>query len=167
MIKIALRNFLKAPTTDPYPFGETFVPKELRGKPIVNDKACTACKTCEYVCPSGAIKIEKKENKYIHTIWYNSCCYCGNCEFFCPTGAIFLTDDFHTANIQKEKYSFISSVEINEIKCELCGINFVPATKELLDRAYPKVNEKILKLTKICPQCRKKQSFLKNYQIKE
>jgi len=124
-IKIAIRNLLKGPTTDPYPFGETFIPENLRGKLKVDANACTACGTCEEVCPSGAIHITNNDNIYVHTTWYNSCCYCGNCEFFCPTGAIKLTNDFHTANSEKEKYKFINVATIAKVKCEKCSEYFM------------------------------------------
>jgi formate hydrogenlyase subunit 6/NADH:ubiquinone oxidoreductase subunit I len=162
-IKITVRNFLKGPTTDPYPFGETFVPDDLRGKPIVNEDACTACGTCENVCPSNAISIKKDGDTYTHTIWYNTCCYCGNCEFFCPTGAIFLTNDFHTANVEEEKYGFTHIAKIQEVECTMCKAKFVSATKELLDRAYKNIDEKAAKLTNLCPSCRKKSAFERVY----
>jgi len=158
-LKIAIRNLLKGPTTDPYPFGETFIPQQLRGKLKVNAKSCTACGTCEEVCPSGAIHITENENAYLHTTWYNSCCFCGNCEFFCPTGAIKLTNDFHTANTQEEKYKFITVAAINKVKCEKCGEYFSAPTKELLTRAYPSYNNGVAKFLKLCPQCRRIEAF--------
>ncbi|GAX88219.1 conserved hypothetical protein [Lebetimonas natsushimae] len=163
-LKIAIRNLLKGPVTDPYPFGKTFIPNKLRGKLKVDPKACTACGTCEEVCPSGAIHITKNENVYVHTTWYNTCCFCGNCEFFCPTGAIKLTNDFHTANTEEEKYRFTTVALISEIKCESCGEMFVPASEALLKRAYPNVNDTIRELTKLCPKCRRKKAFERLYQ---
>ncbi|WP_024790418.1 4Fe-4S binding protein [Lebetimonas sp. JH292] len=162
-LKIAIRNLLKGPVTDPYPFGDTFIPDKLRGKLKVDAKACTACGTCEEVCPSGAIHITKNENAYVHTTWYNTCCFCGNCEFFCPTGAIKLTNDFHTANTEEEKYRFTTVAVISEIKCESCGRMFVPASEALLKRAYPNVNETIKELTKLCSKCRQKKAFERLY----
>jgi formate hydrogenlyase subunit 6/NADH:ubiquinone oxidoreductase subunit I len=158
-LKIAIRNLLKGPTTDPYPFGPTFIPEKLRGKLKVDANACTACGTCEEVCPSGAIHITKNGHLFVHTTWYNTCCYCGNCEFFCPTGAIKLTNDFHTANTQEEKYKFITTAVISEVKCEKCGNYFMAPTKELLERSYPSVKEPIEELAKICPECRRKLAF--------
>jgi len=162
-LKIAIRNLLKGPVTDPYPFGKTFVPQKLRGKLKVNAKACTACGTCEEVCPSGAIHITKNNNVYVHTTWYNTCCFCGNCEFFCPTGAIKLTNDFHTANTKEEKYHFTTIAIIPEIKCEGCGRMFVPASEELLKKSYPHFDETVKKLTNFCPKCRQKQAFERLY----
>ena len=158
-IKIAIRNLLKGPRTDPYPFGETFIPENLRGKLKVDANACTACGTCEEVCPSGAIHITKNDNIYVHTTWYNSCCYCGNCEFFCPTGAIKLTNDFHTANTEKEKYKFINVATIAKVKCEKCSEYFMAPSEELLKRAYPNLNDSIKRFLTLCPKCRQKEAF--------
>ena len=161
--KITIRNLLKGPVTDPYPFGETFTPDKLRGKPIVDATKCTACKICEEVCPSSAIKIVNEDKKYVHIVWYNTCCFCGNCEYFCPTGAIKLTNDFHTANTKEEKYSFFTTTEIEKIKCEGCGEYFMPASQELVKRAYPTANENMNDLFKLCPKCRQKKSFKRLY----
>ncbi len=161
--KIAIRNLLKAPVTDPYPFGPTFVPEKLRGKLKVEANACTACGTCKEVCPSGAIHITKNGHIYVHTTWYNTCCFCGNCEFFCPTGAIKLTNDFHTANTESEKYSFVTTAFIAEIKCEECGKYFTAATDALIKRAYPHINTKIEENLKLCFECRRKKAFERLY----
>ena len=158
-LKIAIRNLLKGPTTDPYPFGPTFIPDKLRGKLKVDANACTACGTCEEVCPSGAIHITKNDSVYVHTTWYNTCCYCGNCEFFCPTGAIKLTNDFHTANTEEEKFKFITTAVISEIECESCAELFMPPSVELLIRAYPNLNNGVKELAKLCPKCRQKKAF--------
>ncbi len=158
-LKIAIRNLLKGPTTDPYPFGETFVPENLRGRLSVEASACTACGTCEEVCPSGAIHITKNGSVYLHTVWYNTCCYCGNCEFFCPTGAIKLTNNFHTANTEEEKFKFITVATISEIECEICKKKFMPPSEELLKRAYPNMVKGVENFRTLCPDCRRKQAF--------
>ncbi|GAB6045161.1 4Fe-4S binding protein [Caminibacter profundus] len=162
-LKIAIRNLLKGPTTDPYPFGKTFVPDKLRGKLKVDAAICTACATCEEVCPSGAIHITKNENVYVHTTWYNTCCFCGNCEFFCPTGAIKLTNDFHTANTEQEKYKFITVAIISEKECKRCFKKFVPATKPLIEKSYPCISDDINELLEFCPECRRKLAFERLY----
>jgi formate hydrogenlyase subunit 6/NADH:ubiquinone oxidoreductase subunit I len=162
-LKIAFRNLLKGPTTDPYPFGETFIPENLRGRLSVDASICTACGTCQEVCPSGAINITKEDGVYLHTVWYNTCCYCGNCEFFCPTGAIVLSNNFHTANVQEDKYKFTTTAQIHEVECAKCAKKFVPATMPLIEKSYPSVNDRILEITRLCPECRKKSAFERLY----
>ncbi len=163
-LKIAIKNFLKGPVTDPYPFGKTFIPEKLRGKLKVDASICTACGTCQEVCPSSAIKITKNKNAFIHTTWYNTCCFCGNCEYFCPTGAIKLTNDFHTVNTKEEKYKFVNIAVIAQKECSICGKKFVPATAPLIQKSFPRVNKEIAKLIAVCPECRKKLAFERLYQ---
>ncbi|WP_456381287.1 4Fe-4S dicluster domain-containing protein [Hydrogenimonas sp.] len=167
MIKIVVRNILKGPVTDPYPFGPTFEPEALRGKPVVDAAACTACRTCETVCPSGAIRISEEDGVFVHTVWYNTCCYCGNCEFFCPTGAIVLSQDYHTANDAAQKYRYTSVARIERTECAMCGTRFVASTPELSARAYPNPSGRVAEVVRLCPACRKKLAFQKFYQESE
>ena len=152
----------KNPTKLETIFNDFDAPKSYRGRMRVNEQKCTACRTCETVCPSGAIKITKVLEGYKHTIWHNTCCFCGNCSYFCPTGAIFPTNDFHTVQLQKDKYIDTNIVYIPFHECNKCGKNFIPATNALIKKSYP--NEKIPEnLTTTCPECRKKTAFERFY----
>jgi Ni,Fe-hydrogenase III small subunit/ferredoxin len=137
-------------------------PKSFRGKMELDESACTACRTCETVCPSNAIQITKVKDGYMHKIWHNSCCFCGNCAYFCPTNAIFNTNDFDTAKLQSEKYTDVLESFIELKECKECGEKFKIATQSLLDRAY--VNSNLAKLDNdICPSCRKINNFKRIY----
>jgi len=137
-------------------------PESFRGKMTLNEDACTACRTCEIVCPSNAISITKTEDGYIHKIWHNSCCFCGNCAYFCPTNAIFSTNDFDTAKLQNEKYTDVLESFIELKECSECGEKYKAASQSLITRAY--VNSKPEKLnTNICPSCRKINNFKRIY----
>ncbi|EDM24284.1 hydrogenase [Caminibacter mediatlanticus TB-2] len=131
----------------------------FRGKLKVDANLCTACATCEEVCPSGAIHITEDESSFIHTTWYNTCCFCANCEFFCPTGAIKLTNDYHTVNLQEDKYKFITKAIIKKIECKMCGEKFVKPSISLLKKSYPHISDNIEELANFCPECRKKVAF--------
>jgi len=137
-------------------------PQSFRGKMDLNEEACTACRTCETVCPSNAIQITQTEDGYIHKIWHNTCCFCGNCAYFCPTNAIFNTNDFDTAKLQSEKYTDIVDSFIALHECKECGEKFKSATQELLDRAYINSNQKKLN-NDLCPSCRKINNFRRIY----
>jgi len=137
-------------------------PKSFRGKMSLKEEACTACRTCETVCPSNAIQITKIEDGYIHKIWHNSCCFCGNCAYYCPTDAIFNTNNFDTAKLKNQKFTDIVKSFIKLKKCKVCGKEFKSATKNLMDKAY--INSKIKKLNNdICPNCRKINNFKRIY----
>ncbi len=138
-------------------------PESFRGKISLDEANCIACRTCETVCPSNAIKISPSENGgFVHKIWHNSCCFCGNCVYFCPTGAIFSTNNFDTARLQNEKFSDTNIGYINYDKCSVCGEEYIAPTKGLLEKAYKYDN--IKKLNKnICPKCRKEANFKRMY----
>jgi len=144
-------------------FKEFDAPSSFRGRMTLNKDICTACKTCETVCPSKAIEISSDENgNSIHKIWHNSCCYCGNCAYFCPTGAIFTSGSFDTAKLQSEKFSDVNVEYIENQTCSNCGESYMPPSSGLLDRSY--VDENIDKLDKkICSKCRKEENFRRMY----
>ncbi len=137
-------------------------PKKFRGRMSLNETICTACRTCETVCPSTAIKITKTQNGFIHNIWHNSCCYCGNCAFFCPTGAIYSTNNFDTVKLQNEKFSDLNTGIINLSTCSSCGESYMPPSSGLLGKAY--IHNNLKKLNKsICSKCRKEENFKRMY----
>ncbi len=137
-------------------------PKTFRGKISLHVEMCTACRTCETVCPSGAINITKVGDSYEHKVWHNTCCFCGNCGFFCPTGAIYNTNDFDTSKHQDEKYSDINLEYIKTDVCSCCKEVYKKPTKGLLGKAY--VYDDVNKLnSNICPKCRKKENFKRMY----
>jgi Ni,Fe-hydrogenase III small subunit/ferredoxin len=144
-------------------FTDFEAPESYRGRVSLDAQKCTACRTCETVCPSGAIKITKTLEGYEHTIWHNTCCFCGNCAYYCPTGAIFTTNDFHTVQRQEEKYLDTHVALIPFHECEECGKNFIPATTALIERAYPNAEVPEM-LTNSCPECRKRITFERCYQ---
>jgi formate hydrogenlyase subunit 6/NADH:ubiquinone oxidoreductase subunit I len=155
--KIVLKNILKGPSTDKYPFGETFVPDKLRGKIKHNPDACMGCHMCEHVCAAGAIRIREAEDGsgINFVVWHNSCAFCGLCEYYCPTGAIHLTNDYHTANLEQDKYSFVEKSFIKYAYCSNCGKPMVPLVPEVIEKVYGKEGD-TKGLTTMCEDCRKK-----------
>ncbi len=144
-------------------FTDFTAPESFRGRVTLDQDLCTACRTCETVCPSNAIKITKTENgDFIHKIWHNTCCYCGNCAFFCPTGAISLTNDFDTAKHSDEKYTDVNTGYIYQKECAECGELFKSATKALIKRAYKNSKEEKFNPS-LCPSCRKEANFKRIY----
>lgn len=155
--KIAIGNLLKGPSTVDYPFSEPSVPDKLRGKIKHDPKACMACHMCEYVCAGGAIKIkEAKDGSGIDfVVWHNTCAFCGLCEHYCPTGAIHLTNDYHTAHYQSEKYDYCEHSLIKYEPCSTCGKPMIPLVPQLARKIYGEEYD-INALTKMCESCRKK-----------
>lgn len=156
-LKILMRNLRLGPTTDPYPFADTFVPDRLRGKIKYNAEACVACRMCEHVCAGGAIKIAESEDKkgLNFTVWHNTCAFCGLCEHYCPTKAIKLTTDFHTAHSQDQKYSYVESGFIKYVPCQRCAKPMVPVAKELLEKVYGNLDGAVKNYENLCDGCRR------------
>ena len=160
-LKILASNVIKGPSTDPYPFGETFVPEALRGKIKFDANACVLCKTCIHVCAGGAIRIEESADKsgQQFTVWHNTCCFCGLCEHYCPTKAIHLTNDYHTAHKQEDKYKYVEQGFVKYVPCSNCSALMIPVVPELLNVAYDKVNKSLEEMSKLCVKCRQKQNL--------
>jgi len=156
-LKIALQNLVKGPSTIKYPFEDSPAPEKLRGKIKHNPDICLACRMCEYVCTAGAIKIQESEdNKSIDfMVWHNSCTYCGLCEFYCPTKAIHLTNDYHTAHLQEEKYDYCEKTQIKKAVCEHCGEPIMPLTPAMIQKVYGEDGD-AKGLSRLCPKCRRK-----------
>lgn len=156
-LKIAFNNLLKGPSTEKYPFGETFVPEGLRGKIKHNPEACMACHMCEHVCAGGAIRIKEAEDGsgLDFMVWHNTCAFCGLCEHYCPTGAIHLTNDYHTAHLQQEKYDYVEKSFIKYVPCPCCGEPMIPLVPELAELIYGKQGDD-KGLSKMCEKCRRK-----------
>ncbi len=163
--KQAIRNFVLGPTTDPYPFGETFLPETYRGILTYDSDLCIGCSTCEHVCPTNAIKVEEKEDGsgISFAFWMNTCTFCGNCVFFCPTKAITQAPNFHTARPQDEKYELTANGEVNLVKCAECDKMIPPFNEILLERAYGEVTDEIRMKAALCPDCRRRLHFERLY----
>lgn len=160
-LKILITNLMKGPSTDLYPFTETFHPEKLRGKIKFDEQACVLCETCVHVCAGGAIKIKEREDKSGQDIliWHNSCAFCGLCEHYCPTKAIVLTNDYHTTHLQEDKYSYIEKGFVPYVSCIKCSTMMTPVVPKLFAIAYSGVNKNMEDLSKMCTSCRQKQSF--------
>lgn len=160
-LKILVSNVIKGPSTDLYPFTKTFHPEKLRGKITFDEKTCVLCNTCVHVCAGGAIRIQEREDKSGKDffVWHNTCAFCGLCEHYCPTKAIRLSNDYHTAHLQEDKYSYAEKGFIPYVPCIKCSTLIPPVAPELFAIAYERVNESMKELSQMCPACRQKQNF--------
>jgi formate hydrogenlyase subunit 6/NADH:ubiquinone oxidoreductase subunit I len=156
-LKIILRNILKGPSTIKYPFEDSPAPEKLRGKIKHDPEACVACHMCEYVCAGGAIRMQESADKkgIDFVVWHNSCTFCGLCEYYCPTKAIHLTNDYHTAHLQKDKYNYTEKTFVRKQQCIRCGEPLIPLSPILVEKIYGKDGD-AKGLTQMCPKCRRK-----------
>lgn len=155
--KIVLRNIVKGPSTIKYPFEDSPAPEKLRGKIKHNPDECLACHMCEYVCAGGAIRMqESKDKKGVYfTVWHNSCTFCGLCEYYCPTKAIHLTNDYHTAHLEEDKYNYAERSFVMKKQCIRCGEPIIPLSPKLMEKVYGKDGD-VKGMSKLCPKCRRK-----------
>lgn len=119
-----LKHIFKKPVTLEYPEKKKKLNENFRGEHcLVSDKngklLCTACGTCQKVCPSfGTIEIEKDKDENgkfyptSYTMDLNKCIFCGNCVQYCPFGAVKMTKKYELAD---EKKSALE-LDINALK---------------------------------------------------
>lgn len=102
------KHIFKRPVTLEYPEKKAPLSDKFRGKHALCVEKCTACGTCQRVCPSfGAIEIVKEKDesgKFYpkeYTIDLNKCIFCGNCALYCPFKAISMTKSYELADEEK------------------------------------------------------------------
>lgn len=156
-LKVVWENLQGGPVTEPFPFGEAAAtPKRLRGRVHINPELCVGCQTCIHVCVARAIKFNKHSDGFDVVVWNNTCCLCGQCAHYCPTKAITLSNDWHTAHRNKDKFTFVSIGKVQYDKCAECGKAIRILPQAVLDKIYanhPEID--IAHISKLCPECRR------------
>lgn len=155
-MKIFARNLMQGPYTDPFPFGPTFTPKDLRGRVAFDEKNCTGCRACEQVCVGGAIRFDKTPEGLRFLLWHNTCTFCGLCEFYCPTKAIHLTNDWHMAHAATDKFTQTEAGLIAYTTCAQCGVKALASAPNVIGLEPPVGPEEFEQLRNLCPGCRRK-----------
>lgn len=118
------KHLFKRPVTLEYPEKKLKLNDKFRGVHALtsdndNKLKCTACGTCQRVCPSfGTIEIEKEkgeDGKFYpknYSIDLNKCIFCGNCVQYCPFDAIIMTQKYELASEKKSSLK----LDINALK---------------------------------------------------
>lgn len=113
------KHLFKRPVTLEYPEKKKELNEKFRGVHALDVKKCTACGTCQRVCPSfGTIEIEKDKNeegKFYsknYSIDLGKCIFCGNCVQYCPFDAIKMTKNYELADAKKSSLK----LDINTLK---------------------------------------------------
>ena len=96
------KHSFKKRVTLEYPEKRPNLSERFRGKHHWDNKKCLGCKVCERVCPAGAIKIEKNDEKLSCKIDLSKCIFCGNCMYYCKKEAIVMSDKFELATDNKD-----------------------------------------------------------------
>lgn len=155
-LKVLARNLLQGPSTDPFPFKEAPTPQRFRGRVTMDPQKCVGCAICRHVCAGRAIHIQPHEEGagYDFAIWHNSCALCGMCRHFCPTQAITMTNDWHNAHTQEEKYSWTEHHFVPYLRCAGCDSPMRLLPPDLATRIYAHSPVDMTELMKLCPSCR-------------
>jgi formate hydrogenlyase subunit 6/NADH:ubiquinone oxidoreductase subunit I len=156
-LRILFRNVLSGPSTDPFPLGATFTPARFRGKVKIDPALCMGCGICKHVCAAGAISIRQRADQsgYDITVWHNSCCLCASCRTYCPVHAVSLSNDWHNAHPQTQKFEWLERQFVPYASCEGCGAKMrrlpLALAKTLYAHNADIDPERIIRL---CPKCR-------------
>ena len=107
-----LKSARKKQATVLYPFTKEGlnIPADLRGKWVYkNPHACTGCKICEKVCPSGAIEMVECGPDDVQTktgfrpvCHFDRCILCAQCVESCPRGVLNLSGEFEMAYLSRD-----------------------------------------------------------------
>ncbi|HYD65452.1 4Fe-4S dicluster domain-containing protein [Azospirillum sp.] len=153
---ILMRNLAQGPSTEAFPFGEATTPKGLRGRVHFDAAACMGCRLCEQVCAPGAIRFEKKKEGLGFLLWHNSCCFCGLCQHYCPVDAITLSEDWHLAHPESEKFAMVEEGLLPNVACAGCGKETLSIGVNVATLAFQPTAEEMAQLHALCPACRRK-----------
>lgn len=131
-------------------------------KILLHEDECILCRTCQYVCPAGAINIEAKDaTHFSFIIWQNSCTLCGNCTYFCPTKAIYSAQDTAPINLQGDKYTTTTSKEVVYQTCSNCNASMIVIPDSVIKKGFDTCTPELRALFNLCPQCRATHTFSK------
>ena len=158
-LKILFKNVLSGPTTDPYPLGPTFIPPaRFRGKVKIDPELCMGCGICKHVCASGAISIGQRADQsgFDITVWHNSCCLCANCRVYCPVKAASLSNDWHNAHPQEQKFEWLERQFVPYVSCAVCGVKMRQLPPAVAKKLYAPHGKDFdpEHVVRLCPKCR-------------
>ncbi len=156
-LKVLVHNLFQGPSTDPFPFGETFSPKRVRGRVRIDPGRCMGCGMCRHVCAAGAIHLKREESGFTITVWQDSCCLCRSCVTYCPMGAVSIDNDWHSAHLEAQKFERVERQTVSLQRCAGCGspMRVMEAGKAAaLYGGNPELDPE--KLRHLCRTCRRR-----------
>ena len=89
MSKLALKWAFKKPATSRYPFEPRLPFAGSRGRLVFTKDNCVYCTVCAKKCPTGALKVDRAQKKFI--LDRLRCISCGYCAELCPKDSLALS----------------------------------------------------------------------------
>lgn len=102
--KTQLKNLFRSPATEKYPDAPASFKEGTRGHVINDMDKCVLCTLCQMRCPTGAIKIDKKEQTW--SIRPFSCIQCRNCVENCPKRSLSMGVEYTEPGVEKTVLKF-------------------------------------------------------------
>lgn len=103
MLGEVLKNSIRKPATQLYPFVKVEMPENFRGRITFKAELCIGCKLCMKDCPSAAITIRKVgEKRFEAEFDLARCIYCGQCTYSCAKKALEISRDYELAAFDHE-----------------------------------------------------------------
>lgn len=94
-----LKNLFSRPVTVDYPAKPAVYPARSRGHIEINIESCVLCGLCAMNCPSGAIKVDRKEGTW--SINRFDCVQCGYCTEKCNKKSLSIVPGYQEPMEQK------------------------------------------------------------------
>lgn len=97
-----LKNLFSKPVTIKYPAEPYPYPERSRGHIEINIESCVLCGLCAMNCPSGAIKVDRKEGTW--SINRFDCVQCGYCTEKCNKKSLSIVPGYQEPMGEKSVY---------------------------------------------------------------
>lgn len=94
MAKTAVKSLVHRPATLMYPVGAAKKTEISRGHVTIDESKCISCASCQRVCPSQAIVVEKEAKTW--QIDRLRCVVCRACVDACPVKCLFMDTQYST-----------------------------------------------------------------------
>jgi len=112
----------------------------------VKEEACIGCARCEYTCQFKAVKLVKKEGKWVSTIDQEKCKGCGACSAACPAIVIDVPLS-PNENVLKEIRDGVSSLSSDKPNILVLHCNWARMVPEELAKEVQGANLKFVNIT--------------------
>lgn len=153
VLRLLADNLRAGPATVRLP-GAVCEPPGFRGAVAIDPGRCLACRTCAYVCVSGAITGTEEGGAYAWAYEPGRCTFCARCVDHCPGHALTMTPTALPSYSRPGERAVRHLVAFSA--CPECGAPVRPVTADLLARAFGEATAEMRDLLARCERCRRR-----------